>query len=227
MSNKPITIIAIDPGPKQSGVAIFQLPERLVFGAIYPNDQLEMFLSSEMSDMIGMDSVLAIEMVACYGMPVGADTFRTCVQIGRFEKSASMPHKEVYRGDVKLALCGNKRAKDANIRQCIIDMFGGKDKAIGGKKCTKCKGKKWYGREHTPCPKCKETGWENPPGPLYSVKSHAWSALAIALTFAVNEGHISPSSVNPGALCRNSLPSARGCHEESVKALPTLPGLPS
>jgi hypothetical protein len=46
------------------------------------------------------------------------------------------------------------RAKDANVRQAILDRFGGKDKAIGKKGCY---------------------------GPLRSIKSHLWSALAIAL----------------------------------------------
>ena len=61
----------------------------------------------------------------------------------------------VYREDVKLHLCGSPRAKDANIRQALIDRWGGKAEAVGTVK---------------------------KPGPLYGVKSHAWSALAVAVT---------------------------------------------
>jgi hypothetical protein len=47
------------------------------------------------------------------------------------------------------------KAKDANVRQALIDRYGGKAEAIGTVK--------------------KQ-------GPLYRVKSHAWQALAVAVT---------------------------------------------
>jgi len=54
------------------------------------------------------------------------------------------------------------RAKDANIRQALIDRYGpGKDKAIGQKKT---------------------------PGPLYGFKSHEWAALAVAVTWMDQQG---------------------------------------
>jgi len=61
------------------------------------------------------------------------------------------------RRAVKLALCGDSRAKDANIRQALIDRFGG-SAAIGRKTA---------------------------PGPLYGISRDVWSALAIAVTFAL------------------------------------------
>jgi hypothetical protein len=64
--------------------------------------------------------------------------------------------ERVYRRDVKLHICGSQRAKDANIRQALIDCYGGKVEAIGKKKA---------------------------PGPLYGISSHAWSALAVAQTW--------------------------------------------
>jgi hypothetical protein len=60
------------------------------------------------------------------------------------------------RRAVKLALCGDSRAKDANIRQALIDRFGG-SAAIGRKAA---------------------------PGPLYGISRDVWSALAIAVTYA-------------------------------------------
>jgi len=105
---------------------------------------------------------LAIEMVASYGMPVGASVFETCVWIGRFIQSwaapgAGLTHEFIYRREVKLYLCNNARAKDANVRQALIDIYGGKEKAIG-KKAT--------------------------PGPLYGMAGDCWSALGVAVTSA-------------------------------------------
>jgi hypothetical protein len=106
----------------------------------------------------GGADLIAIEMIASYGMPVGREVFETCVWIGRFVQAAcALPCEYVYRKDVKLYLCGNARAKDSNVRQAIIDRFGGKDKAIGRKKN---------------------------PGPLHGVKGDLWAALAVGLYVA-------------------------------------------
>jgi hypothetical protein len=101
---------------------------------------------------------VAIEMIASYGMAVGKEVFETCVWIGRFVQVAGPECvRLVYRKDVKLHLCGSPRAKDPNVRQALIDRWGGKAEAIGNVK---------------------------KPGPLYAVKSHAWPALAVAVTAA-------------------------------------------
>ena len=65
------------------------------------------------------------------------------------------------RLDVKLHLCKDSRAKDANIRQALLDRFP----ATGGGK--------------TP-----QIGTKAQPGPLYGIKSHLWAALGVAVTFA-------------------------------------------
>ncbi len=102
-------------------------------------------------------SHLAIEMIASYGMPVGKEIFETCVWIGRFVQAWGGPFTQVYRRDVKLHLCGQPRAKDANIRAALIDKFGpGKGKAIGTKKS---------------------------PGPLYGMTADCWAALGVAVTY--------------------------------------------
>jgi hypothetical protein len=54
--------------------------------------------------------------------------FRTVWWAGRFAqawagKTGNLPI-EVFRKEVKLHLCGTPRAKDANIRQALIDMIG-------------------------------------------------------------------------------------------------------
>ena len=75
-------------------------------------------------------------------------------------KFANAWSKEAYfisRREVKLHVCGRSAATDADVRAALIDRFGpGKEKAIGKKAS---------------------------PGPLYGIKSHMWSALALAVTF--------------------------------------------
>lgn len=115
----------------------------------------------ELRDRLGLwlkdRQTLAIEMIACYGMPVGAETFQTCLWIGRFLQiweQAGGQTRLCYRRDIKLHLCGSARAKDGNIRQALLDRFGGRDMAQGKKKY---------------------------PGPLYGISGHLWSALAVAV----------------------------------------------
>lgn len=104
--------------------------------------------------------LLAIEMIASYGMPVGREVFETCLWIGRYIEAWEARggrYQLVYRKDVKMFLCESMRAKDANIRAALIDRFGGKDRAIGKKSA---------------------------PGPLYGMIGDCWSALAVALKAA-------------------------------------------
>lgn len=147
---KTKTVIAIDPGTTHSGFVI------MLDGRVTSSHVLE---NHTVLDELHIHSgrPIAIEMIASYGMAVGKEVFETCVWIGRFIQVAGGMNgvRLVYRKDVKMHLCGNVRAKDANIRQAIIDRYGGKAEAIGTVK--------------------KQ-------GPLYGVKSHAWSALAVALT---------------------------------------------
>jgi hypothetical protein len=89
-----------------------------------------------MRDEIAMNrrnGPIAIEMIASYGMAVGADVFQTCVEIGRFVEVAEGNVSLVFRRDVKMHLCGSARAKDANIRQAMLDRLGpvGTKKAPG------------------------------------------------------------------------------------------------
>jgi hypothetical protein len=72
-------------------------------------------------------------MVASYGMAVGKEVFDTCVWIGIFKEVArrtGMSVQHIYRKDIKLNLCGQVKAKDANVRQALIDRFG----VVGTKK---------------------------------------------------------------------------------------------
>jgi hypothetical protein len=75
-----------------------------------------------------------MEMVESYGMRVGKEVFETCVWIGRFCQAAEP--RRVYRLGrryVKLAICSDSRAKDADIRGALVDLLGapGTKKAQG------------------------------------------------------------------------------------------------
>lgn len=142
-------IFAIDPGTTESGWCVLS-GHRVAGSGVVENGDLV-----ERVKALGWIDELAIEMIASYGMPVGAEVFETCVWIGRFQQAWSRADaaKLIYRRDVKLHLCGTPRAKDANVRQALIDLIG-------------------------------PQGTKKQPGPTYGVKSHAWAALGVAVTAA-------------------------------------------
>jgi len=148
-------VLAIDPGTELSAWLLYdRAAKKPIDFDIRNNDDIVVQLESRLG---GKTIPLVVEMVASYGMPVGREVFETCVWIGRFLQVYPGPTHRIYRKDIKLHLCGQYRAKDANIRQELLNRFGpGKDKAIGKKAS---------------------------PGPLYGICRDLWSALAVAVTF--------------------------------------------
>lgn len=153
----------IDPGNTESAFVAFDAPlhggKICSFGK-QTNEWMIARLRELRADSGPSDHV-AIEMIASYGMPVGKEVFDTCVWIGRFIEAWGGPYTLVYRREVKMFLCGNNTAKDGNIRQALIDRYGGKVAAIGNKKS---------------------------PGPLYGISADVWSALAVAVTWQNTHG---------------------------------------
>jgi hypothetical protein len=104
---------------------------------------------------------LAVEMVASYGMSVGAEVFETAVETGRYlerweNQKSSLPIR-VTRKQVMVHLCGSARGNDATLRTALIDLYGGKEKAIGRKAS---------------------------PGVLYGMNVDGRAALGVAITAA-------------------------------------------
>jgi len=99
--------------------------------------------------------LLAIEKIVSYGSAVGQETFDTCVWIGRFMEAWGNPE------DVMLI---PRRMVKKHV--CGPGKWGDPDvrkallKSIGPQ------------------------GTKKVPGPTYGVKSHAWAALAVAVTAA-------------------------------------------
>ncbi len=111
-------ILAIDPGNIESAYLFYDNGIK-EFGKIDNENLLQaLTLAHQLADH------LAIEMIASYGMPVGASVFETCVWIGRFIERFNGDHTKVYRKDVKMHLCGSMKAKDGNIRQALLDRYG-------------------------------------------------------------------------------------------------------
>jgi hypothetical protein len=145
-------IIAIDPGTHQSAWIMFEPnPFILLNVDIADNYEIEGMLRVVRADH------LVIEMVASFGKPVGAEVFETCVWIGRFIGAVTCAHTLITRPQIKKHLCHSFfKVTDGAIRQRVIDLFGGKEKAIGKKKS---------------------------PGPLYGIKGDEWQAVALGLVW--------------------------------------------
>ena len=152
-------IFAIDPGTTESGWIYISDGVIKTFG-IDENHAVIEHLKK-----LPADYNVVIEMIQHFGMPAGASLFETCVWIGRFIQATPCEWTKIYRKNVKLFLCGTTKAKNANIRQAIIDLYpptgGGKIPQIGTK---------------------------SQPGPLYGVSKHVWQALALALTYRNSKG---------------------------------------
>lgn len=148
-------ILALDPGTTQTGWCILNDGKPEAFGILENQQMMHEIRNSDDCDL------MAVEMIASYGMPVGREVFETCVWIGRFVEAwhKSDEVKMIYRKDVKMHLCGTTKAKDGNVRQALIDSYP----ATGG--------------GTTP-----QIGTKSKPGPLYGVSTHVWPALAVAVT---------------------------------------------
>lgn len=119
--------LAIDPGTHQSAWVVFDGVRPTRFGTT-DNERLLGLLRD--LTVLPAPPTVVIEKVASYGMAVGEEVFETVRWAGRFEQAAQpAPVVRIPRLAVKLALCHDSRAKDANIRRAVIDRFGG-DAAI-------------------------------------------------------------------------------------------------
>jgi hypothetical protein len=154
-------VLGIDPGTVESGYVVFNSEGmKIIESGVVSNEE---FLQSSAWDN---SDVVCMEMIASYGMPVGQTTFETIIWIGRFVQLCIFKNKKfelLYKKkDINPTLCFSNKAKDANIRQAVLDMFP----ATGGGSVP-------------------QKGTKSNPGPLFGVSSHAFSALAVALTYCL------------------------------------------
>jgi hypothetical protein len=174
-----VIVVAVDPGYRESAWLSFD-GARVIRHAIEPNEYLLMRFWKDAWSEEGFGAgayehkptCVVFEQIESFGMAVGREVFETVFWTGRLYQAAgrvTTQTKRMPRREVKVHLCQSSRAQDSNIRTALIDRFGGSD-AIG-----KTKSK----------------------GPLWGIKSHEWSALAIAVTWYDLHKN-DPEEIRPG-----------------------------
>lgn len=166
------TILAIDPGNERTGYVLveYDFDKENGEGDITKVLEAGKELNYQMCPIILYKRYdhFAIEMVAGMGMPVGQEVFDTCFEIGRFWEWAKASKdggwndgfwmKKIYRREEKLDLCGSLNAKDANIRQALVDRYA--------------PGQPNFGK-----------GTKKDPGFFYGFSADMWAAMAVAVTY--------------------------------------------
>lgn len=152
-------LLAIDPGCTESAYVVIDQECRPLWFDKTENYNLLGLLADAQTRDDWQAGSLAVEMVASYGMPVGAEVFETCVWIGRFWEVGSqigMRCERVKRQPVKLHHCHSSKANDATVRQALVDRF-----AMGHRN---------YGK-----------GTKANPGWFYGFRADVWQAYALAV----------------------------------------------
>lgn len=156
-----LKILSIDPGPVNSGFAVF-LDGSLQQAGKASNVDLRSLircLATEPSRMVvvieGMRNPHADE-----------QTFKTCYEIGRFVEKAEtigVSTVLVYRHEIKKHWLGTVKGGDKEIREALVEHYGG-----------------WV-QVPTKTKNARNPFRNEPPAALKDVKADAWSALAIGL----------------------------------------------
>ena len=149
------SILGIDPGPVESGLC-WLLDGRPASPAICSTEKALLAIWAAPPS-----TIVVIEKLECYGMAVGAEVFETAYVIGRLQQTvfdAAARGKEI--GFVMLP----RRA----VKSHLCNSAKAKDANIAQALKDRFGGK----------------GTRKKPGALFGIKDHAWSALALAVTFA-------------------------------------------
>lgn len=149
-----MNILALDPGNEFTGYALLSLPD---FKLLDFNKSANVELIKCLRDISTKADAVAIEKIASYGMPVGADVFDTCIWIGRFVQELGRPVEYIFRREEKISICGSMKAKDSNIRQELINRYAKKDFKTG-------------------------KGTKKDPDTFYGVSADVWQAIAVGVT---------------------------------------------
>jgi hypothetical protein len=155
-------LLAIDPGSQRSGWCEIADNTPVKWGWDTNEDVRSLV------NVTDRGGYVAVEYMRPRGMPTGQDEMDTMYELGRM--TAGIPADyvaKIARKDVKMFLLGRASGTDANIRQALIDLFGGNRHAIGEHGC----------------------GYEVHPGVLHGVTGHAWSALACGMTYLASKGN--------------------------------------
>lgn len=152
-------LLAIDPGSQRSAWVGFRDGQAQTWG-IDPNARM----GSRIAAALAYEMMIAVEYPYPRGQMMTYEIVQTIEAIGRM--TASVMESElirVNRDDVKLYLLNQRRGTDSQIRSAIVELWGGKDLAIGKKAS---------------------------PGRFYGMKADMWQALAAGLTVLAGHAYI-------------------------------------
>lgn len=150
--NSNETVLAIDPGNFATAYCLLRGDRKIIaFDKVENSVFLERLRNIVRAET--RPSIVACEMIASYGLSVGASVFETAVFIGecKAEVSGYVPWVQVVRLEVKLAICHSPKANDSTIRTALIDLFG-------------------------------PPGTKKSPGPTCGISKDIWAALGLAET---------------------------------------------
>ena len=118
---KRLTILAIDPGPIQSGIVRFD-GERALFAGVLPNDDVLKIIADDNSD------VLAIGKFMASGQSLGNESLDTVRWEERFRLSSGEPEQVVMipRIDAKRIVGLGQKHGDKEVRARLIEILGPK-----------------------------------------------------------------------------------------------------
>lgn len=119
-------VVGCDPGPEMTAVVLAEInPFKIFYKDHCLSDRAMDIL--KIPELRLSETVVGIEKIESFGMAVGESTFETCYWIGEYRhqlKELGVQHYLIGRKEIKLHLCGSTKAKDANIRQRLIDIHG-------------------------------------------------------------------------------------------------------
>jgi hypothetical protein len=157
-----LRILGLDPGSEHSAFVFLEDAQVLEHGWVRNGQLLQ-----RLRDGFAIGSHLAIETLHPRGELASLDAMETQLWAGRFVEIFDLrgdTFTKIDPMDARIAVCGKSGVKDREIKQALINRYGGDQKAIGGVRCPNCNdGKVWH---LGPCPDCGQAGEvQGPRGP--------------------------------------------------------------
>jgi hypothetical protein len=158
VQEEQVIILAIDPGSSHSAYVVLSGDNVIGHDKVANHELLEILECNRMGMQVfaAKPDHLVIELAESFGAKVWAQVFTTTLWAGRFVQAFGGDFTTLGRRAIKLHVTGSTRAKDVQVRQCLVDMWGGELKARGSKQ---------------------------KPGPLHKLTADRWAALAVAVTY--------------------------------------------
>lgn len=166
---------AVDPGNTHSAYVVYDAESQLLLdsGKLENGELRALILEGSIPSV----AHFAIEMPESFGAKVWNQVFMTALWAGRFIECWGGPHVLMSRVKVKAHVTGSARSKDAQVRQCLLERWGGKEKAMGTKQAR---------------------------GPLFGLTADRWAALAIAVAYSEDAGHSVVHAQGPESTSRET-----------------------